>query len=209
MAGDYRRVQQPAGADRRAPPSTRSRANARELHSDGTRTRLSLCLPTSNPGGAKAGFPPTAANFHAIEDGLQSIQSGRSLPRTRLFHCVGWRFSNRGSPSAKPLVVEIEIPAEFYSILKQPTFVSTNDIIWLDKCHKVSPIILAVSCENHEILICPVSVTACGCYSTPYVGENEADELTMVLEDLNPGLFKRYQPKHRRRSDARRSIRNR
>jgi hypothetical protein len=50
------------------------------------------------------------------------------------------------------LAVEMEITAEFYSVSKQVTFVSTNDIIRLNKCHKVSPIVLAVSRDNHEIL---------------------------------------------------------
>jgi len=57
--------------------------------------------------------------------------------------------------------VEMEITVEFYSVSKQVTFVSTNDIIRLNKCHKVSPIVLAVSRDNHGILICPVGVTAC------------------------------------------------
>ena len=66
------------------------------------------------------------------------------------------------------LAVEMEITAEFYSVSKQVTFVSTNDIFRLNKCHKVSPIVLAVSRDNHEILICPASVTACGCYSAKH-----------------------------------------
>src|SRR6516162_8960753 len=74
----------------------------------------------------------------------------------------------RGSPSAKPLAVEMEITVEFYSVSKQVTFVSTNDIIRLNKCHRVGPIVLAVSRDNDEILICPVSVTACGCYSAEH-----------------------------------------
>ena len=52
------------------------------------------------------------------------------------------------------LAVEMEIAAEFYSVSKQVTFVSTNDIIRLNKCHKVSPIVLAVSRDNHSDLPC-------------------------------------------------------
>src|SRR5215831_859360 len=66
------------------------------------------------------------------------------------------------------LAVEMEVTVEFYSVSKQVTFVSTTDIIRLNKCHRVSPIVLAVSRDNHEILICPVSVTARGCYSTEH-----------------------------------------
>src|SRR5215471_9179796 len=99
-----------------------------------------------------------------------STQSDRSLPRTRLFHCValdgGFPTEARRLPM---LAVEMEITAEFYSVSKQViTFVSTNDIIRLNKCHEVSPIVLAVSRDNHELLICPVSVTACGCYSAEH-----------------------------------------
>jgi len=65
------------------------------------------------------------------------------------------------------LAVEMEITVE-YSVSRQPTIVSTNDIIRLNKCHKVSPIVLTVSRDNDEILICPVSVTACGCYSAEH-----------------------------------------
>ena len=103
------------------------------------------------------------------------------------------------------LAVEMEITAEFYSVSKQVTFVSTNDIFRLNKCHKVSPIVLAVSRDNHELLICPVSVTACGCYSATHshttyirisagVRDFSKNEVRSIVTTTVTGGWVRYLP---------------